>query len=64
MRFSKHAEKHAVLKGHYFPPSLLEQTFKQTTTTLSVNGASLMGQGVLVAPAQSGINIPEHAVGE
>lgn len=51
MRLSEHAEKHAVLKGHYFFPSLLEQTFKQMTKMLSVNGASVMGQGVVAAPA-------------
>lgn len=30
MRLREHAKKHVVLKGHYFFPSLLEQTFKQT----------------------------------
>lgn len=27
-----------------------------------MNGVSVMGQGVLAATAQSGINIPQHAV--
>lgn len=63
-RLSNHAEKQAVSKGHYFFPLLTGTDIYANDKDISVNGVSVMGQGGLAAPAQSGINIPERAARE
>ena len=60
MRLSKHAEKHVVLKGHYFPPLYWNRYLSNQQGHKCE--ASVVCQGVLAATAWSGVNILDHAV--